>query len=448
MLTRRQFSKSLLTGGTALLASETLLSTANLQARSNQSLGQNSGQGSGQNLNQKPDQTFDLLIKGGTVIDPGQSLHGLLDVAVKGGKILEVARDIPESRALQVYSAKDKIVTPGLVDLHVHCFDGVGSGMNADHYCLGRGVTTVVDAGSTGFIMIGAFIKRVVRTSNTRIYALVDIGALGTMTIHQTANYYRDMYNPNFVLSQSTAKAARDNRPDVVGIKIHLDREVSSHPLDFEPELLKKAVEAAESSHLPLMVHAMNTANPSPDLMKLMRKGDVFTHCYHGFANGILDARGKILPGVREARERGILFDVGADRTGISFDVADQALQQDFLPDTISSDLTLPAAVHSTGDLPNVVSTMMALGMNLEQAIERVTIKPAQVFDYGVQLGTLRAGGEADIGIFEIRDEKFEFNDNFDFSATTLGKAGKRVGRQRLVNKAAVCRGQLYVNEI
>jgi dihydroorotase len=436
MLTRRQFSRSLLAGGTALLASETLLSPPDLQAGSNQS------------SDQRLDQTYDLLIKGGTVIDPGQYLHAPLDVAVKGGKILEVSRDIPESRALVVYSAKDKIVTPGFIDLHVHCFDGVGSGMNADHYCLSRGVTTVVDAGSTGFIMVGAFIKHIVKTSTTRIYPLVDIGALGTMTIHECPNYYRDMYIPDFVLPQSVAKAAKDNRPDVVGIKIHLDREVSSHPLDFEPELMKKAVEAAEAAGLPLMVHAMNPANLSPDLMKLMRKGDVFTHCFNGFPNGILDARGKILPGVREARERGILFDVGADRNAISFDVAEQALQQDFLPDTISSDLTVAAATHSTGDLPNVVSKMMALGMNLDQAIERVTFMPAQVFDFGVQLGTLRPGAEADIGIFEMRDEKFEFNDNFDFTNPTVGKAGKRVGHQRLVNKAAVCRGQLFVNEI
>ena len=436
MLTRRQFSKNLLAGGTALMTSETLLSQANLQA------------GSKQNSDQRPDQSCDLLIKGGTVIDPGQHFHAPLDVAVKGGKILQVSRDIPENLALAVYSAKDKIVTPGFIDLHVHCFDGVGSGMNADHYCLGRGVTTVVDAGSTGFIMIGAFIKHVVKPSTTRIFPLVDIGALGTMTIHQCPNYYRDMYIPDFVLPQSVAKAAMDNRPDVVGIKIHLDREVSSHPLDFEPELMKKAVEAAEAAHLPLMVHAMNTANLSPDLMKFMRKGDVFTHCFNGFSNGILDTRGKILPGVREARERGILFDVGADRNAISFDVADQALQQDFLPDTISSDLTLPAATHSTGDLPNVVSKMMALGMNLEQLIERVTTKPAQIFDFGVPLGRLQPGAEADIGIFEIRDEKFEFNDNFDFTTTTVGKAGKRVGRQKLVNTAAVCRGQLFVNEI
>jgi predicted amidohydrolase len=296
--------------------------------------------------------------------------------------------------------------------------------------------------------MVGAFIKHVVKTSTTRIYPLVDIGALGTMTIHECPNYYRDMYIPDFVLPQSVAKAAKDNRPDVVGIKIHLDREVSSHPLDFEPELLKKALEAAEASGLPLMVHAMNPANLAPDLLKLMRKGDVFTHCFNGFENGILDANGKILPGVREARKRGILFDVGADRNAISFDVAEQALQQDFLPDTISSDLTIAAATHSTGDLPNVVSKMMALGMNLEQVIERVTSNPAKIFDFGAQLGTLKPGAEADLGIFEIRDEKFEFSDNFDFTNPTVGKAGLRLGHQKLVNKAAVCRGQLFVNEV
>jgi dihydroorotase len=196
------------------------------------------------------------------------------------------------------------------------------------------------------------------------------------------------------------------------------------------------------------MVHAMNTANLSPDLMKLMRKGDVFTHCFHGFQNGILDVHGKILPGVREARARGILFDVGADRNAISFDVAEQAFQQDFLPDTISSDLTVAAATHTTGDLPNVTSKLMALGMNLEQAIERVTHNPAQVFDFGMPLGTLRVGAEADLGIFELRDEKFEFNDNFDFTNPKVGKAGPRVGRQKLVNKAAVRRGQLFVNEM
>jgi dihydroorotase len=433
MLTRRQFSKRLLAGGTALLSAEALPASA---------------PGPAQSSGKKTGGSFDLLIKGGTVVDPGQKLHSRMDVAVKDGKIFQMAPDIQESLADVVYLAKDKIVTPGFIDLHVHCFDGVGSGMNADHYCLARGVTTVVDAGSTGFIMVGAFIKHIVRNSNTRIRALIDIGALGTMTIHECPNYFRDMYIEDFVQPQSVAKAAAEHRPDVVGIKIHLDREVSNHALDYEITLLKKAVEAAELAGLPLMAHAMNTANISSDLLKLMRKGDVFTHCFHGYANGILDANGKILPGVREARERGIHFDIGADRNAVSFDVAEQALQQDFAPDSISSDLTVAAATHSTGDLVNVTSKMMALGMTLEQVIERVTSKPAQTFDFGTQLGALRVGGEADISVFEVRDEKFEFTDNFDYANPKIGKAGVRTGRQKLVNKAAIRQGQLFVNEM
>ncbi len=162
MLTRRQFSK--LTLGSALLASGKL------------------GRADGpplsprQGATQLPSKDCDLLIKGGTVIDPGQHLHAVLDVAVKDGKILEVSRDFPEDRARRVVSAKDKIVTPGFIDIHVHCFDGVGGGMNADHYCLGRGVTTVVDAGSAGYLMIGGFVGSTWSiTSITRIYALVDI---------------------------------------------------------------------------------------------------------------------------------------------------------------------------------------------------------------------------------------------------------------------------------
>jgi dihydroorotase len=437
MITRREFSKVLLATGTAALAPDSALPASESPVPAPQTAEQPSA-----------NQVCDLLIKGGTVIDPGQRLNAPMDVAVKRGKILEISRDIPESRALQVYSAKDRIVTPGLIDLHVHCFDGVGSGMDANHYCLGRGTTTVVDAGSTGFIMIGSFIKHIVKPANVRIYPLIEIGALGTMTIHSCPDYYRDMYHPNFVLPDSVAQVAKDHKGTIIGVKIHLDRQISDRPLELEVEVMKKAVQAAELAQLPLMAHIANTANPPPNLLKLMRKGDVFTHCFNGFPNGILDANGKILPGVREARDRGILFDIGADRIGISFDVMESALQQDFPPDTISSDLTRPAATHSTGDLPNILSTMMALGMDLDQVIERTTTKPAGVFDFGVQIGTLRPGAEADISIFELRDEDFEFNDNFDFSKITLGKAGKRTGHKKLLNKAAVCRGELYVNEL
>ena len=399
-----------------------------LAAVTQSSAGQNSGE------------MCDLLIQGGTVVDPGQRLHEVLDVAVRNGKIFEVSRDFPESRARRVLSAKGRIVTPGLIDMHVHCFDGVSTGINADHYSVNRGVTTVVDAGSTGYPMIGTFIKHIATPSITRTYALVEIGPLGTMLIGQS----QYMYDLSLGIDPDlTANAAENNKPTVVGIKLHLSREFYKNPQDMEPVLLTKALQAAESSHLPLMVHIVNAYTPLPDILSRMRKGDIFTHFYNGYPNGVLDTNGKILPQVREARERGIIFDVAEDLRCLRFDVTEKCLQQDFLPDTISTDLNKFTVDTHVFDLPTMVSKFMALGIDLDKAIERVTSKPAQVFNYGLQLGTLRPGSVADISIFEIRDGKFEFVD----SPGKSGPVVKRVGRQKLVSNATICRGELFMNE-
>ncbi len=160
MLNRREFSKYFLAGGTALLTPRSVWPSSSPAA----------------SPQQDANQTFDLLIEGGTVIDPGQNLHGPLDVAIKDGKILAVSKNIPKERALKVVSAKDRIVTPGFIDLHAHCYDGVGIGVNADRSCLSRGVTTVVDAGSAGSPMFPNFRKYIINTSATRIVALVHIG--------------------------------------------------------------------------------------------------------------------------------------------------------------------------------------------------------------------------------------------------------------------------------
>ena len=168
MLNRREFARYFLAGGTALEVSGRLwpaVSPAVFPAQREQS----------------SDQNCDLLIKGGTVIDPGQQLHARMDVAVKNGKILEISRDFPEGRALQVVSAQDKIVTPGLIDIHLHCYDGVADCVNADHYCLTKGVTTVVDGGSAGHATVANFHKYIINTSVTRIKALVNISPLGSV---------------------------------------------------------------------------------------------------------------------------------------------------------------------------------------------------------------------------------------------------------------------------
>jgi dihydroorotase len=416
LLTRRDFSKSLLSISASPLALTSLLAAGQFQSA----------------VAEIPDQQCDLLIKGGTVLDPVQGINAMLDVAVNDHKIQAVAQDIPESKARRVILAKNRIITPGWIDLHVHCFDGIAAGINADHYCLGRGVTTVVDAGSTGYPMIGGFVKYVINTSVTRIRALVHIGALGVVVGMKNAMDNLDWLNPEL-----TARAAENNKPAVVGIKVHLDQRLSAHSKDLEMVFLDRALEAARLAQIPLMAHISNTYHPLPDILKKLRKGDVFTHCFNHFPHNLLDANGKILPEVREARERGIFFDVAEGHFNLNFEVAERCLQQDFLPDSISTDLNKGMEDCRVFDLPTMVSKFMALGLGLGNAIERVTARPARAFDYGTDLGTLRTGSEANLAIFEVRDGNFEFEDSNN---------GKRTGRQRLINTGVVCRGQFFEN--
>jgi dihydroorotase len=413
MLTRRRFSKYLLAGGAALLSAE----------------GVHPADSVPRVPNQESNGRCDLLIKGGTVIDPSQRIHSEMDIAIKNGKILEISGNFPESGAAKVVSARGKIVTPGFIDLHVHCFDGFG-GVNADHSCLTKGTTTVVDCGSAGYPLIRGFVKYIANASKARVFALVDIGALGTVMGTKDSMKDLEWVNPDL-----TAKSANENKPTVVGIKVRLQKSIQG---SNDLECLKRAREAAEVCHLPMMVHISDPYSPLPDILKMMRKGDVFTHIYNDHPHGILNETGKLLPEVLEAHERGIVMDSAHGRSHFSFDIAEKALQQDFLPDTISTDLSEGNINGPVYDLPTTVSKFMAIGMDFEKAIERVTAKPASVFNYGLALGTLRPGTDADVSISELQEGKFEFVDS---------NQQKRTGRQRLINAGAVCRGQLFVNE-
>jgi dihydroorotase len=308
--------------------------------------------------------------------------------------------------------------------------------VNAEHYCVGRGTTTVVEAGSTGYLGINQFVKDVVGSSLTRVYAMVHIVPVGDTT--SLEHLLDDMKN---ISPQWTAMAAEANKPAVVGIKAHLSTIYSSRPKDTELDLVRKALEAAEASRLPLMVHANETYYPLSESLKMLRKGDILTHCFSDFGpiDSPLDANGKILLEVKAARERGVIFDVASGLRHFSFDVAEKCMQQGFLPDTISTDLNGTNNTVGVYDLPTMVSKFLAIGMSLDKAIECVTINPSKVFNFGLQIGTLRPGSEADIGIFELREGNFEFRDAHGIA---------RIGHQRLVNKAVVCRGRFMINEV
>jgi dihydroorotase len=412
MQTRRQFTKSMLGVAAGAVAADVLRSRA---------LPHSSGNPGG-------NETYDLLIKGGTVVDPGASFRSVLDVGIKDGKIARLSPNIAPGTARKVISAPGKLVAPGLIDLHVHVFESVTeAGVNADRYCIAHGVTTAVDAGSAGFPSIAGLRKYVIDASATRLYALLDIGALGTVVSVKDA-----MKNLEWVDPQLTAKAAIANKPAVIGIKVRLSKDIAGAE---DMEGLKRAREAAEASQLPMMLHIGDTNSPLPAILGLVRPRDIITHCYTPRPNGIVDQNGRILPEVLEARQRGVLFDVAHGAFHFGFDLTEKCLQQGFLPDSISTDLAGRSVNGPTYDLTTTLSKFLLLGLTLEQALERVTSKPAHALNFGMELGTLKVGGVADISILDLQEGSFEFVDS-------LGS--KRTGRQQLLGTAAIRDGKLY----
>jgi len=350
---------------------------------------------------------YDLVIKGGRVLDASQRLDRLMDVAVKSGKIAALEAGIPASDAMEVFDARDRLVVPGLVDIHAHPRPGEVSPQQV----LSHGVTTVVDGGSRGADGIQDMIG-VVKSAPNRVRILINVSRLGNkpegeLLAFETAD------------AEAGRAAVRDNREFIVGVKARLSRPLAG---DRDLDAVRRAHEITRPFGIPLMIHIGDTRSPLPDILALLRPGDIVTHVYAPPPNGILDNNGRVLPQVREARRRGILFDIGNGRNGhITWEVAERALQQDFLPDTISSDLNGAGLTDQVFDFPNVLSKFLMLGMPLDQVIARGTANSAKAIPGLKELGTLRKGAVADITILELASGNFEFVDNVN--TTRTGKA-------------------------
>ena len=374
---------------------------------------------------------YDLLIQGGRVIDPSQDLDALLDVAIAGDKIARVEANIPPDEARESIDAQGKIVTPGLIDLHTHVFPYVGPyGIEPDPYCLRRGSTTVVDAGTAGAFSFPAFRKFIIEPAATRIRLLLHVVSTG-MIAGGTPNM-GELEDLRCCDPKLAIETANQNRDLIVGFKIRVS-EMYTGANDYEG--MKRAREAADEAGLPLMIHIGRSYSPLPELLALMKKGDVVTHCFNGRVNGIIDSQGKLVPAVVEARQRGVLFDVGHGAGSFSFDTVQKCLQQDFLPDTISSDLYSANINGPVFDLVTTLSKFLMLGLTLRQVVERATVNAAQVFDFGAEIGTLRPGAEADVSVLELREGEFVFTDS----------GGKtRNGRQKIEPVVTLLGGKAY----
>ena len=374
---------------------------------------------------------YDLLIRGGRVVDPSQGLDDVRDVAIAGGKIAKVEASIPSSQARETINAAGKIVTPGLIDIHTHVFPCVGPyGIEPDPYCLRRGVTSVVDAGTSGCFAFPAFRKFIIERAATRVRPLIHVVSIG-MIAGGTANM-GELEDLRYCVPKLAVEAANKNRDLVVGFKIRFSRGYTG-PNDYEG--MKRAREAADEAQLPLMIHIGYSYTPLPKLLALMKKGDVVTHSFNGRPNGIVDSGGKLLPEVIEARKRGVLFDVGHGSGSFSFDVMEECLKQDFLPDTISSDLYSDNIHGPVFDLVTTLSKFLVLGLDMRQVVERVTVNSARTFNFGAEIGTLSPGAEADVSVLELREGKFEFVDS---------TRQKRTGRQKIEPVVTIRAGKAW----
>jgi dihydroorotase len=361
-----------------------------------------------------PDDKFDLLIKGGDVLDPSQNLRGRRDIGIRYGMVEALEADIPATRALRMLDASGKLVTPGLVDLHSHVYPyGSAIGIPADELVAHQCTTTCVSAGDAGANNFAAFRRHVVAQTRTRLYAFVHIANVG-LTPFPVA----ELYNIDFAQVDACAKAIGENADIALGAKVRMSENVIAK---HGTEPLKRAIMACEKSGTgaKIMCHigGVETRQLMSAILDLLRPGDVLTHAYTGFPNVAGDFTnivqdGKLLPAALAAKNRGVMFDVGHGGGSFDFTVAEAAIAQGARPDTISSDIHVFSG-NSPGMpyLTWVMSKFMALGFSLEQVVAMATINPAKIINRMPKLGTLQVGAPGDVAVMELVEGPVSFVD-------------------------------------
>ena len=345
----------------------------------------------------------DLLLTGGTVVDPTARAPFVADVAISGDRIVEIAPNIRTSAGRQV-NCRGQYVTPGLIDYHTHIFNGVSNiGAPVAEACLQRGVVLAVDAGSAGAWTFPAFRRYVVEAAPLRVFSFLNVSALGIINMSVGELRLLDYLQPDAAI-----ETARANSDVVRGFKARLSEHVVG-PSSLPALRLARAI--ADATELPLMIHIGETHEELPAIIDLLRPGDIVSHCYTGLSHGILDDD-DLLPAVREARSAGIIFDPAHGASNFSYAVARRALDLGFLPDTISSDNSLRNWRGPVFDLVTTMSKFLALGMTISQVVERVTARPAALLGADVEgYGKLATGGPAEVTVLRLTDEEYDLPD-------------------------------------
>jgi dihydroorotase len=368
---------------------------------------------------------YDLLIKGGEVLDPGGGYRGRLDVAIKRNRIAAIEPDIPAEAAFHVVDASEQYVTPGLVDLHTHVYHRVTYwGINPEPVAARSGVTTWLDVGSAGAYNVLGFRDFVVRQSSLRIYALLNISAIGLTGITG------ELANLDYCDTALCIKMINLHRDLILGVKARIDRNtVAANGL----EPLRRARQVADECALPLMVHIGIGPPAIEEVLALMRPGDILTHCCTGQTMRLTDEHGTLLDAAKRAWEAGVIMDLGHGAGSFSFASAEAFARAGHWPDVISSDIHQLSISGPLFDLPTCLSKLLALGMPLDAAIRAATARPAEVLGLGGEIGTLRPGALADVALFRLYHGHFPLYDIH---------MNMREGRQLLRNTLTILGGR------
>jgi dihydroorotase len=370
-----------------------------------------------------------ICIKGGNVFFSDQGIIQKKDILVSDARIIRIEDEIEAREDLKIIDAKDKLVTPGLIDFHMHAFRyGHLLSIDTEELSPRSGTTSFVDGGSAGSLNFLAFREFIIRPSKSNIFAFLNISAVGQGTDGIKGLHFYENDDERLLHISSAQEVIEKNRDIIVGIKVRAYTGLTS----LKP--MEKARQLADTVKLPIMVHI---APPPPEfdqILPYLKQGDIITHPYHGGPKTILDDRDQVRPEFWEAKKRGIEFDVGLDRFHGNLAVASSAMDQGFLPNYISTDLAMPNLHNIVYDLPTTVSKFVALGLTHAEALTRCTYAPAVKMGKEREMGCLRQGVPADIGIFRVVNDDYVLEDYFD---------NKIKAKNRLVPWMTMRRGEI-----
>ncbi len=354
-----------------------------------------------------PSPAYDLVLNGGTLLDPAQGINDRRDIAFKDGLVASVAERIDPASGAAAVDVSGKLITPGLIDLHGHFYHGGNAtAVHPDEICLSSGTTTGVDAGSAGFQNFPAMRDYVFPAHKTRLLAFLHIGGVGLALNRLLGGGLHDM---RIIDVDQTADAIKNNPGFCFGVKVRMH--VNAVAYWNAHEAMKAARAAADQSGTKLMVHVSGTPIPLPEVLEYLGPGDISTHAFNGNPESILDGRGKLRPEVRAAADRGVIMDVAHAGVHCDVEVVKASMEQGLLPDTISTDIHNPPPERTVYLMNDLVSKFHALGMPLADAVGAATSRPAQVLGLQDSLGSLAVGMSGDAAVFDQREGRFVWHD-------------------------------------